>query len=95
MGAIRKRYQAEEASFPNKRPSGFFGVYDPKKKGKRSLRDMVKGIDNPIEQATYALERVEKIEGQITKVLNAIEPEAKRLAVARRPSLARYLNPTR
>lgn len=93
MNAQRKTYtppnEWPEEYRPTDRESGFFDT-TPKKRGKRSLESMLSDMTSPIEQAAYALERIDKIELSIKAIVEAISPRARHLLIQRRPSLRKY-----
>lgn len=96
MSAQRKTYtpRAEwTAEYrPVTRESGFFNKEEGHgKRGKRSLEAMVADLDSPIEQAAYAVERIEKIELNIKKILDSISRRARDLVIQRKPSLRKYM----
>jgi hypothetical protein len=74
---------------PESRESGFFT--SAKKRGKRSLDDMLSEMHSPIEQAAYALGRIDKIELSIKAIVDAISPKARQLLIQRRPTLRKFL----
>jgi hypothetical protein len=77
---------------PITRESGFFNKKESEgRRGKRSLEAMVADLDSPIEQAAYAVERIEKIELNIKKILDSISIRAKALVIQRKPSLRKYI----
>jgi hypothetical protein len=93
MNAMRKTYtppnEWPKEYRPADRESGFFST--PKKRGKRSLESMLADMISPIEQAAYAMDRIEKIELSIKTIVDAISPKAKHLLIQRKPSLRKYL----
>jgi hypothetical protein len=48
-------------------------------------------MHSPIEQAAYALGRIDKIELSIKAIVDAISPKARQLLIQRRPSLRKFL----
>lgn len=94
MNAQRKIYTPPNEWPKEYRPSvsesGFFES-TPKKRGKRSLDDMLSEMTSPIEEAAYAIERIEKIELSIKTIVDAISNKAKHLLIQRKPSLRKYL----
>jgi hypothetical protein len=94
MNAQRKTYTPPNEWPKEYRPavgeSGFF-TSTPKKRGKRSLDDMLSEMTSPIEEAAYAIGRVEKIELSIKTIVDALSPKAKHLLIQRKPSLRKYL----
>jgi hypothetical protein len=93
MNAQRKTYIPANEWPKEYRPavgeSGFFDT--PKKRGKRSLDDMLSEMTSPIEEVAYAIGRVEKIELSIKTIVDALSPKAKHLLIQRKPSLRKYL----
>jgi hypothetical protein len=93
MNAQRKTYtpanEWPKEYRPSERESGFFST--PKKRGKRSLDDMLSEMTSPIEEAAYAIGRVEKIELSIKTIVDALSPKAKHLLIQRKPSLRKYM----
>lgn len=75
---------------PTDSESGFFDSTS-KRRGKRSLESMLADMTSPIEQAAYAVDRIEKIELSIKTIVDAISPKARILLVQRKPSLRKYL----
>jgi hypothetical protein len=92
--AMRKTYAPQNEWPAEYRPegtreSGFFT--SAKKRGKRSLDDMLSEMHSPIEQAAYALGRIDKIELSIKAIVDAISPKARQLLIQRRPTLRKFL----
>jgi hypothetical protein len=75
---------------PVSRESGFF-TSSPKKRGKRSLDDMLSEMTSPIEEVAYAIGRIDKIELSIKTIVDALSNKAKHLLIQRKPSLRKYL----
>jgi hypothetical protein len=92
--AMRKTYAPQNEWPAEYRPegtreSGFFT--SAKKRGKRSLDDMLSEMTSPIEEVAYAIGRIEKIELSIKTIVDALSHKAKQLLIQRKPSLRKYI----
>lgn len=60
-------------------------------KGRRSLEDMLASCSTPSAEATYAMERIAKLEDQIELVIKLCSHEARAIIIKERASLAHFL----
>lgn len=60
------------------------------KKGRKSTATMIAGMTSVVQRADYGLGRIRRLEEQISAVLADVGPDARRLMLAERPSLAHY-----
>lgn len=61
------------------------------RKGRKSTKVMIAGMSSVVQRADYGLGRIRRLEEQISAVLNDVGPDARKLMIAERPSLAHYV----